>query len=83
MTDVCKNDLVLWSLSAGKKLSNVMSEDCSKSSKSHPERRAIAEYFCCANTQTLLIKTRKTNWDFCLDFSAGEAHTKVRSGWQI
>ena len=31
----------------------------SKSSKPHPERRAIAEHFCCDNVLPLLIKLEK------------------------
>ena len=31
----------------------------SKRSKPHPERRPIAEHFCCGNTQPLLIELEK------------------------
>ena len=33
--------------------------DRSKISKPHPRRRAIAEHFCCGNTQALLMKLEK------------------------
>ena len=36
-----------------------MYEGSSKSSQPHPERRAIAENFCCGNILPLLIKLEK------------------------
>ena len=51
--------------------------DCVKSSKTYPERAAIAEHFCWGNTTTS-YKTKKTNLDFCLNFFAIKAYTKVR-----
>ena len=52
-------------------------EGRSKSSKLHRERRAIAEYFSCSETQPLLIKLEKIPHT-CLNFCACEAHTKMR-----
>ena len=53
-------------------------EGCSKSSKPHQERRVIAEHFLLWQHIIISYKTGKTNSDFCLNFCAGEAHTKVR-----
>ena len=35
---------------------NHIFEDCSKSSQPNPERRTIAEHFCCGNTLPLFVK---------------------------
>lgn len=51
-------------------------EGRSKSSEHHPERRAIAEHFCCGNTLPLLIKLEKVSQISLL--CAGEAHAKVK-----
>ena len=39
---------------------------CSKISKLHPERRPIAEHFCCSNELPLLIKLEKLTLIFVL-----------------
>ena len=38
-------------------------DDSSKGYKPKPERRAMEEQFCCANTLILLIKQQKINLD--------------------
>ena len=58
-------------------------EGCSKSFKPHPERRAKPEHFRCGNILSLLLKLRKTNLYFFLNFCAVEADTKVRCVRQI
>ena len=55
----------------------------SKSSKPRQERRAIVKHLCCSNPLPLLIKLEKTNSASCLNFCAGETHTKVRGVQQI
>ena len=56
-------------------------KDSSKSSKPHPERRILAEHFCCSNT--FALSCGKTNLDFCLSLCAGEANAKVKDVQQI
>ena len=40
----------------------------------HPERKTIAEHFYCGKHTTTSYNTRKTNFDFCLNFCASVAH---------
>lgn len=47
------------------------------------KEEVIAEHFSSGNTLPLVIKLEKTNSNFCLNFCAVEAHTKVRGVQQI
>ena len=46
-----------------------------KNTKIHTERRALVYIFY---GNIISYRTKLTNSDFCLNFSAGEAHTKVK-----
>ena len=59
----------------------ILYEGCSNNSKPHPEGRAIIEYFCCHNTQTILIKLWKIVHVNVLIFV--QVYTNVKSVQQI
>ena len=58
-------------------------EGSSESFKPHSEDRVMLKIFVLWQHTIVSYKTRKANSNFCFNFRAGEAHSKMRGTRQI